>query len=184
MVAALMGASVPAWADGPSALVELVDAAAQRLAVAEPVAAFKWSAHLPVEDPARVQQQLAELADAAIREAGPDPIDPDYVTRVFGDQISATEAIEYSRFAEWKLNPADAPSPPSDLSAARSEIDSLNVKIFSQIVLNWSLLHAPECARELANASSATIRARRFDSLYQKALASATQSYCHARPPT
>ena len=65
--------------------------------------------------------------DAAWRHRGPGPprpartrcvargcagerIDPDYVARVFGDQINATEAIEYSRFADWKLNPSDAPA--------------------------------------------------------------------------
>ena len=37
-------------------------------------------------------------------DAAGNAIDPDYVTRVFGDQINATEAIEYSKFADWKLN--------------------------------------------------------------------------------
>lgn len=95
-----------ARADSAGPLAELVDAAAQRLQVAEPVAAFKWNTHGAIEDPGRVQQELAAMsADAAGRQ-----IDPDYVARVFGDQINATEAIEYRRFADWKLTPSSAPA--------------------------------------------------------------------------
>src|SRR5271163_4640564 len=86
--------TTPARADA-SALTELVDAAAQRLQIAEPVAAYKWNSHGAIEDPGRVQEELAKLnADAA-----GEHIDPTYVARVFGDQINATEAIEYQRFA-------------------------------------------------------------------------------------
>jgi chorismate mutase len=170
--------AAPARADSTSPLFALVDAAAERLQVADPVAAFKWSAHVPIEDPDRVQQELAKLsADASAQN-----IDPEYVARVFGDQISATEAIEYRRFADWKLNPP-APAAPADLSASRSAIDTLNNKILSQIALNWSLLHAPACARQLEDASGETIRARRFDDLYQRAISTATRSYCQAQPP-
>jgi chorismate mutase len=152
----------------------LVDAAAARLQVAEPVAAVKWRTHGVVEDPARVEQELAALrADAATKR-----IDADYVARVFGDQIDATEAIEYSRFADWKLNRSDAPSAAPDLSASRSTIDALNQTMLTQIGLNWDLLHSPACTVELDAARSQVIGARRLDSLYQQALSLATRSYC------
>ncbi|OYV23884.1 MAG: chorismate mutase, partial [Mycobacterium sp. 20-66-4] len=82
-----------AHADGANPLTELVDAAAQRLQIAEPVAAFKWNTHGAIEDPGRVRQELATLSANATGKH----IDPDYVTRAFGDQINATEAIEYQR---------------------------------------------------------------------------------------
>jgi chorismate mutase len=120
-------------ADSTSPLTPLIDTAAQRLEVAEPVAAFKWNAHGAIEDPGRVQQELTELgADATAKH-----IDPDYVTRVFSDQINATEAIEYSRFADWKLNPSSVPAASPDLSA----IDALNQTMLTQIALDWELLH-------------------------------------------
>ncbi len=72
--------ATPTRAD-TGALTELVDAAAQRLQVAEAVAAYKWNAHAAIEDPDRVQQQLAKLSADAVGEH----IDPNYVTRVFGD---------------------------------------------------------------------------------------------------
>jgi chorismate mutase len=105
-------------------------------------------------------------------------IDPNYVTRVFADQIHAAEAIEYSRFAGWKLNPADAPAAPPDLSASRSTIDGLNHTMLSQIVAGWDLLHSPACAPDLDAARADVIRARQLDGLYQQALSLATESYC------
>ncbi len=163
-----------ARADPTSPLTELVDAAAQPLEVAEPVAAFKWHAHGAIEDPARVQQELAKLGAAATAEH----IDPSYVTRVFGDQIDATEAIEYSRFAEWKLDPHGVAAAPPDLSASRSAIDELNQTMLTQIVANWDLLHSPACAPQLDAARSDVIRVRQLDGFYQRALSLATQSYC------
>ncbi|WP_261859458.1 chorismate mutase [Mycobacterium montefiorense] len=157
-----------------SALTELVDAAAHRLQIAEPVAAFKWNSHGTIEDPGRVQEELAKLsADAASEH-----IDPSYATRVFGDQINATEAIEYTRFAGWKLNPSNAPAGSPDLSASRSEIDGLNQTMMSQIVAHWDLLHAPACGSQLDAARAVVIRIRQLDTLYQQALSLATQAYC------
>ncbi|HET7075767.1 MAG TPA: chorismate mutase [Mycobacterium sp.] len=160
-----------ARADPAGALTDLVDAAAQRLEVAEPVAAFKWRSQAPIEDPARVQEELRALSSA-------NSPDPGYVTRVFGDQINATEAIEHSRFAEWKLNPAAVPGSPPDLSASRSTIDGLNQTMLTQIAADWELLHAPACPTQLDVARSDVIRDRQLDGLYQRALLLATQSYC------
>ena len=167
-------AAPQARADNTGPLRELIDAAAARLQVAEPVAAFKWLGHGSIEDPARVEQQLAALrADAAAKR-----VDANYVARVFGDQIEATEAIEYSRFADWKLNPSDAPAAAPDLSASRSTIDGLNQTMLAQIALNWDLLHSPACAGALDAARTDVVGARRLDNLYQQALSAATRSYC------
>jgi chorismate mutase len=163
-----------ARADSPSPLTELVDAAAQRLQVTESVAAFKWNSHGPIEDPSRVQQELTKLAG----DASAQHIDPNYVTQIFGDQINATEAIEYSRFADWKLDPGHAPAGAPDLSASRSAIDALNQTMLTQVVVNWDLLHSPVCTAQLNAARSDVIGARQLDTLYQQALALATRSYC------
>jgi chorismate mutase len=172
VVAALGATQGRAEPGGP--LTALVEAAAARLQVAEPVAAFKWDTHGAIEDPARVDQQLAALgAEAADRH-----IDPDYVARVFGDQVRATEAIEYQRFADWKLNPAAAPGAPPDLSASRSVIDGLNQTMLTQIVANWDLLHSPACGSQLDAARNDVMHARQLDGLYRQALSRATQSYC------
>jgi chorismate mutase len=167
-------AAPQARADSVSPLTELVDAAAARLQVAEPVAAVKWLGHGSIEDRTRVEQELAKLrADATTKR-----VDADYVARVFGDQIDATEGIEYSRFAKWKLNASDAPTAAPDLSASRSTIDGLNQAMLTQIALNWDFIHSRACAVALDAARSEVVGARRLDDLYQQALASATRSYC------
>jgi chorismate mutase len=140
------------------------------------VAAAKWTRHGAVEDPGRVEQELARVgADAAAHH-----VDPDYVTRVFGDQINATDANEYSRFADWKLNASHVPAGSPDLSASRSAIDALNQTMLTQIVANWDLLHSPVCAAQVDVARSGVTWARQLDSLYQQALSFATTSYCQA----
>jgi chorismate mutase len=166
-----------ARADDAGPLTALVDAAAQRLQLADPVAAFKWGTHGDIEDPGRVQHELAKLnTDAAAKHL--DPGYPDYVARVFADQINATESIEYRRFADWKLNPAEVPGAPPDLSESRSAIDALNQAMLTQIALNWDLLRSPACVAQLDAARAAVVRSRQLDGLYQDALLFATHSYC------
>ncbi|KQH78159.1 chorismate mutase [Mycobacterium gordonae] len=182
VVVALVLAGGPApqsRAEGSGPLTALVDALAERLAIAEPVAAYKWGAHAAIEDPVRVQQELVTLRE----DAASAQVDPDYVARVFSDQIAATEAIEYSRFADWKLAPAAVPPAPADLAASRAAIDALNTKILSHISLNWGLLNSPACPGLLRNARSEVTRLRGLDNLYQRALTAATAAYCQAQPP-
>lgn len=152
----------------------MVDAAAQRLQLGEPVAAVKWRTRGAIEDPARVEQELAKVgAEASVRH-----VDPDYVTRVFRDQIRATEAIEYSRFAGWKLDPATVPAGAPDLPVLRGAIDALNQTMLTQIAANWGLLHSPACISQLDTASSGVVSARQLDGVDRQALSLATSSYC------
>lgn len=173
VIAASMLPAAPARADN-SELTELVDAAAQRLRTADPVAAFKWKTHGAIEDPVRVQQELGELSAAAAGEA----IDPNFVTRVFGDQIDATTGIEYRRFAEWMLDPSSAPTQAPDLSASRSTIDSLNKTMLAQLAAHRDLLQSPACGAQLDAARAEVTRTDQLDDLHQRALARATRSYC------
>lgn len=173
-LAALLLTSAVARADPANPLTDLVDAAAQRLQVAEPVAAAKWHTGGAIEDPARVRGQLAGLAADATAEH----LDPEYVTQVFADQIAATEALEYRRFADWKLDPSEVPADPPSLTESRAAIDNFNRAMVAQIGQQWQLLHSPECAGRLEAASRDVSAARRLDDLYQHALSVATQSYC------
>jgi chorismate mutase len=174
LIAALVTTPTQAQADSVSPLTELVHAAAQRLQAAEPVAAFKWSADLAVEDPGRVRQELTKLRAAAVAQH----LDPDYVAAVFIDQIHGTEALEYSRFAEWKLDPTAVPAAPPDLSASRSAIDALNQTMLSQMARNWELLHSPGCVAQLDEARGNVIRTRQLDGLFQRILLMVSHSYC------
>jgi chorismate mutase len=168
--------AVAARADPPGALFALVDAAAQRLQTADPVAASKWVTNTAVDDPARVRQVVAAVTSAATA----NHIDPGYVRQVFNDQINATDAIEYSRFAQWKLDPGHAPTAAPDLSASRSVIDGLNRQMVNQLASHWELLRSPTCTDELDDATKAVTDTRQLDDLYQRALSFATRSYCRS----
>lgn len=164
----------PAGADDGEPLHDLVDAAAQRLQTADPVAANKWLTGGPITDPARVKQVLAAVSKDA-ESAG---VSTDYVGEVFTNQINATEGIEYRRFADWKFGATAAPTSAPDLSESRAVIDGLNHQIVSQIAVQWPLLHSPDCPAALTAAKAAVATERAFDDLYRTALDVATRSYC------
>ncbi|MEB3020524.1 chorismate mutase [Mycolicibacter sp. MYC098] len=173
-IGAVVLLTAPPVARADNTLAELVDAAAQRLQVADDVAALKWRTGAAVEDPARVQQQLTALATTAAAEH----LDADYVRRVFTDQIDATEGAEHYRFAQWKLDPATAPAGAPDLAASRARIDGLNRVMLSQIGLRWQQLHAPDCATQLDEATRDVSVTRQLDPFYRQALTAATRNYC------
>jgi chorismate mutase len=171
---AVTPATAPARGDDANPLLALVDAATQRLQTAEPVAASKWLTGGSIEDPARVDQVLAAVsANATGRGA-----DAGYVRRLFSDQIAATEAIEYTRFAQWKLDPKSAPGVAPDLAASRATIDRLNTEMVDQVVLHLPDLRSPDCTGTLDEAKTAVASARALDPLYQQALTFSTRSYC------
>ncbi|KUI20278.1 chorismate mutase [Mycobacterium sp. GA-1285] len=157
-----------------SPLHRLVDTAAQRLATADSVAAAKWIDGGPITDRHRADAVLdAVAADASAR-----AIDQGYVRTVFADQIDATEGIEYTRFGQWKFDPATAPRTAPDLSESRSQIDTFNKIMVDEIAQQWNWLHAPNCTFDLDSAIGAVADARQLDPLYRRALSAATRSYC------
>src|SRR6267378_5994415 len=158
---AMLPTTAPALGDDANPLLELVDAATQRLQTAEPVAASKWMTGGSIEDPQRVDQVLAAVSTDATGGG----VDVDYVRRLFSDQIDATEAIEYTRFAQWKLDPTSAPGVAPDLAASRAIIDRLNTEMVEQVALHWSVLRSPDCAGTLDDAKSAVAGARALDPL-------------------
>lgn len=173
-VLALTGAPQAAAQPGP--LVPLIDAAAQRLQTAEPIAANKWITKGAIEDAARAGQVLdAVTADATAR-----GVDPQRVRRIFTDQISATEGIEYARFSQWKLDPAAAPTVAPELASSRTVIDGLNRTIVEQLAMNWPVLRSPDCPARVSDAIGAVATARALDPLYRQALSFVTRSYCGA----
>ncbi|TGD88261.1 chorismate mutase [Mycolicibacterium sp. CH28] len=167
----------PVRAESGEPLHDLVDAAAQRLQTADPVAANKWLTGGPITDPARVKQVLAAVSTDAESKG----VATDYVTDVFTNQINATEGIEYSRFAGWKFNPSTAPTTAPNLADSRSIIDGLNHQMVSQIALQWPVLRSPGCPDALAAARTSVAGERQFDDLYREALDVATRSYCADR---
>jgi len=164
-----------AAADDPGPLAKLVDDATLRLQTADPVAASKFLTGGAVDDPAREQQVL----DAVEGSAAARHLDSAFVHDVFRDQIDATDSLEHSRFAEWKIDPLAAPKAAPDLSASRDAINHLNEAMVDDIAQQWNALHAPTCAGDLARATAAAVAQRHLDPLYEHALDYAVHRYCH-----
>ncbi|MGH3641631.1 MAG: chorismate mutase [Mycobacterium sp.] len=169
------GANEPiAKAEGPGPLAKLVDDAAQRLQTADPVAASKYLTGGAVDDPAREQQVIDSVTKAAIAKH----VDPSFVHDVFRDQIDATDSLEHSRFAQWKIDPGSAPRTAPDLSSSRDVINRLNEAMVDDIAEQWNALHANTCPADLEDAQAAAIAGRHLDALYQQALKYAVHRYC------
>lgn len=174
VVAAISLSGSAAADDADTGLYGLIDAVAQRLQTADPVAAAKWVAGGPITDPARAEQVLVAISAAA--ESTGLPVD--FVRRAFTDQINANEAIQYSRFAGWKLDPAGAPSSAQPLSASRDVIDRLNALIVTEFAQQLPVLRSAECPILIESARTGVVAARQLDDLYDRALEAATRSYC------
>lgn len=174
-LAALAVASAPiARADVLSPLHPLVDAAAQRLLTAEPVAASKDLTGGQIEDPQREAQVLDTVAAAAQAQGA----DPAYVRDVFRDQIDATVSLQYSLFGDWKVDPAAAPVSAPDLASTRATIDGLNQTMVAEIAHQWPELQAPTCRAELDATIDEVAVNRELDPRYRRALEYATHDYC------
>jgi len=157
-----------------TSLANLVDAAVRRLQVADPIAANKFHTGGLIEDPAREQQVL----DAVSEEATRLQVDPAYVATAFRDQIDATVAIEYTRLAQWKFDPAVAPVDAPDLASSRGVIDALNREMVTLMADEWTALHSPTCRADLDQAKAAVAQQRGLDPLYRQAVDFATRNYC------
>ena len=173
-VTLMAGGAATAGAASPEPLYELIDAATERLLTADPVAATKWINGGPITDPGRARQVI----DAVTADAAAAQLPTEYVARLFTDQINATEAIQYSRFSWWKLEPEAAPVSAPDLSASRTVIDGLNRKMVNEITEQWPVLQSPDCSLRLSAAKTAVADERHLDPLYRHALDSATRAYC------
>lgn len=177
IVGATWAMAPPAVADPatpPNPLFQLVDAAAARLQTAEPVAATKWVKGELIEDTKRVVQVL----DSVDADAAGHGLDEAFIRRVFTDQINATEAIEYTRFSQWKMDPASAPTKAPDLSESRAAIDGFDQTMVADLAANQAVLHGPNCVTTLSDARGAVIAARGLDPMYQQALTLSTRLYC------
>lgn len=166
--------SPTASADPGIPLSALVDDATQRLLVADSVAAAKWGTDHPITDPVRAQQVI----DAVTALAHADAVDPGYVQRTFRDQIDAAEGVEYARFAQWRFNPAAAPTTRPDLAAIRETIDRLNHAIVDRMAADMPVLHSPTCPVLLAAARAQAAVHYQLTPLYLQALTRATNEFC------
>jgi chorismate mutase len=168
----------PVGAKSPSEpLLALVDLAAQRVQVADTVAASKWGTDSSITDPVREQ---AVLTSATMKSAQLG-IDPAISVRVFTDQIEANKAVQYALYSRWSAHPDQAPTVRPDLARLRPILDRITDELLAQLKLTQALRADRACGGQLASARQHVEQARGFDRVHEDALERAVASLC--RPP-
>ncbi|MEQ0563654.1 chorismate mutase [Amycolatopsis sp. NEAU-NG30] len=173
VVAASLVSSVPASASSTS-LWHLTDLAAQRVAIADQVAAAKYGTPSPIDDPVR-EQAIYDSVAARAPQLG---LDPAEAVRFFHAQIEANKLVQRGLYARWTAHPAEAPTTRPDLGQIRPVIDRLNTDLLTELAATTSLREARSCpVRQLVAAGFADV-VHRFDGLHAQALAEATSATC------
>ncbi|OLL30173.1 chorismate mutase [Burkholderia sp. SRS-W-2-2016] len=165
----------PAHADGgDTALTNLIALVSQRLALAEPVARWKWANHQAITDTPR---ENALLVDVEKRAAAAN-VDPAFARAFFQDQIDASKEVQNALFANWRSGqPPQGPAP--DLATStRPQLDKLTQALVAGLARVQPLRTADDCpsrvAQSLANWKSLT----RYDAVHSSALTHALGHVC------
>ena len=172
---ALQAPSARADADD-TALTNLISLVSQRLALAEPVAHWKWVNRRAITDTARERTLLADVRKQAVG-AG---VDPSFAHAFFADQIAANTQAQKALFDAWRTSQPPAGPPPDLASVIRPQLDRLTPQLIAGLARVQPLRAAPDCptrvARGIANWRSLT----RYDSARATALNQALQHVCES----
>lgn len=176
VVSGLVLASIPASASS-SSLWQLTDLAAQRVAIADKVAAAKYGTPSPIDDPVR-EQQIYDSVAARAPELGLDPAD---AVRFFHAQIEANKVVQRGLYARWDAHPSEAPTTKPDLGEIRPVIDRLNTGLLTELSTSLGARKARSCPKRQLVAAGVADVVHRFDLLHARALGEATSATCITR---
>ncbi|MFE7898143.1 chorismate mutase [Streptomyces sp. NPDC057424] len=156
-------------------LTSVTDLLAQRLLLADKVAAAKYGTATPIDDPAREAQILE---DVRARAAGLG-LDPDGVAAVFRDQIEANKLVQRGLFARWDANPDERPTERPDLAKeVRPALDRITTGLLAALRETERARGVPPCGPRLAAAAGWSAYTHRLDVLHLEGLGRALPSVC------
>ncbi|WP_329597215.1 chorismate mutase [Streptomyces pseudovenezuelae] len=168
------GTAAAPHATAPAALHPVVELASERLATADLVAAAKWGTDSPIDDPAREQQVLDNVA-AQAQQLG---ADPDEIRVIFRDQIEANKTVQRGLFQRWTDHPDQAPTTKPDLSVVRQEINRITSALVQSLADTSEDRGTFACRPELALAAFQVRYENHLDGLHTRALVRALPSVC------
>jgi chorismate mutase len=177
LLAGLLALPAPASAasGSSSGLWTLTDLAAQRVQIADKVAAAKFGTPSPIDDPVREQQILDSVA-AKAPAMGLDPAD---AVRFFRDQIEANKLVQRGLYERWTARPDEQPTERPDLATeVRPVIDRLNTGLLAELAATRDSRARPSCDVRLAVTVGLVDARRRLNLLHETALGEAVQSAC------
>ncbi|MFZ3597604.1 chorismate mutase [Streptomyces sp. BH104] len=159
----------------PRALAAITSLATERLALADKVAAAKYGTDAPIDDPAREQQILDDVAGRSA-DLG---IDPAFARSVFRDQIEANKVVQRGLYARWDAHPEQRPTERPDLAKeVRPQLDRITTRLLDALREVAATRTSPACTPLLTASALHDAHARGFDALHLKALARALPSVC------
>jgi chorismate mutase len=170
--AALVGS--PAHAEAAGGLGDLVELSAERVAVAEAVAAAKWHSGSAIDDPGREEDLLA----AVERQAADTGLDPAAATAVMHDQIAANKFVQRGLHAHWRAVPEAAPAHEPDLADLRPVLDRITRDLVEELKATEEPRAHPECFHRLGRDTHRVAAGYGFDPLHTTGLVRALPSVC------
>nr|WP_307030437.1 gamma subclass chorismate mutase AroQ [Streptomyces canus] len=155
----------------------LTDLFAERLLVADKVAAAKYGTTKPIDDPVR---EKAILDDVAARAVGLG-LDPEAVTAVFRDQIEANRFVQRGLYARWDAHPELRPTERPDLvKEARPILDRITTELLDALKETEGARPGDACELRLVLAAGRSAYGYRLDGLHLEGLGRAVPSVCGA----
>lgn len=167
----------PAQADGDdTALTNLVALVSQRLALAEPVAQWKWQHHKPITDTPRENALITEVE----KRAKPAGVDPAFAHDFFRDQIDASTQVQKSLFDTWRNSQAPTAPAPDLATATRPQLDRLTGQLIGALARVQPLRATADCPARVARAVSNWKELTRYDSARANAMNQALGHVCES----
>jgi chorismate mutase len=159
-------------------LTVLTDLFAERLLVADKVAAAKYGTATPIDDPVR---EKAVLDDVAARAVGLG-LDPAAVTAVFRDQIEANKLVQRGLYARWDAHPQERPTERPDLvKEVRPVLDRITTRLLTALEETEGARAGASCGPRLRVAAVWSAYGHRLDRLHGEGLVRALPSVCADR---
>ncbi|MGI8647522.1 MAG: chorismate mutase [Mycobacteriales bacterium] len=155
-------------------LLTLTDVAAQRVQLADTVAAAKWGTDAPINDPVREKTVL----DTVVAKAAQLGVDPVVSVAVLTDQIEASKVVQYGLYSRWTAHPGQAPTTRADLGQIRPVLDRITDQLLAELKAIQQLRAKSSCAAQLTGARHRIEHTRHLDPLHEEALTRALTSIC------
>ncbi|MBO2445493.1 chorismate mutase [Actinomadura barringtoniae] len=173
--AAAAAVAITAAPAHPVSLRPLTQVSAERVLVADKVAAAKFGTTLPIDDPAR-EKQLLDTVAAKSAALG---IPPRTSVRIFRDQIEANKVVQRGLFARWTAHPDEAPKERPDLQKeVRPILDRITDRLLAQIKATQRTRGQASCGPRLAVAYVKISKRDQLDALHGAALLRGVSSVC------
>ncbi|WP_336605613.1 chorismate mutase [Streptomyces sp. BA2] len=165
-------AAVPSAVHG---LTPLTDLFAERLLIADKVAAAKYGSGRPIDDPAREQKILDDVAARALALG----LAPDAAVAVFRDQMEANKLVQRGLYTRWDEHPDERPAQRPDLDKeVRPALDRITTQILTTLVATQDVRNSPSCELRLYGAAARSAYDHKLDVLHLKGLERALPSAC------